>query len=365
MEITCEKDVLLEGVQTVTRGVAGRVTLPVLGGVRIAASRDGVELAGTDLEMFVVCEIDAAVERQGALVAPGRLLGEIVKSLPAGRVRVKSEGSQVIVEGGRSEFMLTSLPENEFPKAPEVPDAKRCVATASELGRALRQVVRAAGTDEARPVLTGVLWALEGERLKLVATDSYRLAIREVSVKEYPGDQAAIVPGRALGEFARHLATGDGEASVRVGDAQAGLATSKVRLTTRLIEGEFPNYRQLLPQGYSNRLTAGARELLEVVGRVGLLAQANTPLKLHLADEVQVTASESGVGEASEVLENAEYQGEPMVVAFNPRFLSDGLEGVEEGRAVVEMGDPAKPVIIRAEDDLDFTYLLMPVRLPG
>lgn len=365
MQIVGEKEALADAGQAVLRVVAARATLPVLGGVRISAGREGVQLAGTDLEVFLTIDAGLEVEEQGAVVVPGRLFGDILRSLPAGKVVIRGHEGEVVIESGRSEFVLAGFPVADFPEITGPTGGMGCRAVGDELGQALRQVVRAASVDEARPVLTGVLWSLEGGVLRLVATDSYRLAVRELVVKEASGDGAAIVPGRALAEFGRHIAGGEADAVVQLGEAQAALVGGRVRVLTRLIEGEFPNYRQLIPDGYANHLVVETQPFADAVERVGLVAQASTPVRLHLGGEVQLTAREAGVGDAVEVVEKAHYEGEPMVVAFNPRFLRDGLEGVEAERTRVEVGDPAKPAVIRGEGRDDFSYLLMPVRLPG
>lgn len=365
MRIVGEKDVLAEAAQSVLRVVTGRATLPVLGGVKITAGPEGVEFAGTDLEIFVRVRGDFGVEEPGEAVVPGRLFGDIVRSLPPGAITIAGSEGEVRVEGGRSEFALSALPVSDFPEIPEIADTNICKVAGSELAKALRQVVRAASSDEARPVLTGVLWGIEGGSLRLVATDSYRLAVRELLVKEGPTDSRAIVPGRALGEFGRHLAgVGESEAEIRLGDSQAEFVVGRTRLVTRLIEGEFPNYRQLLPEGYKNRLIVPREALAEAVERVGLVAQANTPLRLHLGDEVKVTAIESGVAEGWELISDASYSGEPMVAAFNARFLGDGLEAIETEKAVLEFSDPLKPALVKGDDREDYVYLVMPVRLP-
>jgi DNA polymerase-3 subunit beta len=364
MRIQGEKDALLEVGQAVLRVVSPRATLPVLGGVRISAAGGDVEFAATDLELFVRVVGEFAVEEEGRVVVPGRLLGDILRSLPAGAVVIEGTEAEIRLAGGRSEFTVSGLAVSDFPTIPAVEAEAASRVEAVELARALRQVVRAAGTDEARPVLTGVLWLVEGETLRLVATDSYRLAVRELLMKEGPGGGRAIVPGRALGELGRHLTmAGVGQVDVALGQNQAEFSAGRAKVVTRLIEGEFPNYRQLLPSGYPNRLVAAREALLETVGRVALVAQANTPVKLHLEDEVRVTAVESGVAEAWEVVTEAEYSGEPMVVAFNPKFLADGIEGIESDRAVLEVADPLKPGLLKAEDRDDFVYLVMPVRL--
>ncbi|MGI8426814.1 MAG: DNA polymerase III subunit beta [Actinomycetota bacterium] len=365
MQIEGEKQTLVEIGQSVLRVVSPRATLPVLGGIRITAGESGVEFAASDLEMFITSTYDLAVSEQGAVVAPGRLFSEILRSLPGGKVSINGQDGQVRIEAGRSEFSMRGFPVADFPQAPEVPGGEAFKVPGLDLGKALSRVVRAASTDESRPVLTGVLWILEAGMLKLVATDSYRLAIADVVVKEAPPDKQAIVPGRALTELSRHIANaGDADVEVWLGDNQAVFKVGHTQLVTRLIEGEFPNWRNLIPDNYENRLLVNRDHFAGAVGRVGLVAQANTPIKFHLEDEIQLTASESGVAEATEVLEEGKYEGSPMVVAFNPKFFSDGLEGVDTEQALLEVIDPAKPALLKAEDDPSYTYLLMPVRLP-
>jgi DNA polymerase-3 subunit beta len=364
LRIQGDKEALVEAAQSVLRILRPAATLPVLGGIKITASDSGVELVGTDLEIFGVLEAEFAVEEPGDVVVPGRLFAEIARSLSPGRVTVSGNESEVKVSGGSSEFVLSGLPVADFPTVPEFGEGPEARVAGAELGRALRQIVRAASTDQARPVLTGVLWSFDGGALRLVATDSYRLAVRELTAKEAPDEGSAIVPGRALGEFGRYLAgVGEGEALVRFGESQVEFTVGRSKLTSRLIEGEFPNYRQLLPDGYPHQLVAHRSVLLEAVERVGLVVQASTPVKLHLDDEVKVTAVEAGVGEGFEVVAEAEYRGEPMVAAFNPRFLADGLESVDTDKVVMEFADPLKPAVVKAEGRDDFVYLVMPVRL--
>jgi DNA polymerase-3 subunit beta len=297
-------------------------------------------------------------------VLPGKLFGEVLRSLPPGRVSVETKGGEAFIRGGKAEFSLTTLVVEDFPEFAEVADRSEAVAEASELSRALRQVVRAASTDEVRPVLTGVLWSFGAGSVRLVATDSYRLALREVPLKEGPPEGEMIMLGRALTELGRHLATaGSGEVRIRVGDAQAVCEVGRTRLVTRLVEGEFPKYRQLIPEGYQNRLRVDRGEFGQAVQRVSIVAAPNTPVKIQLGEEVRLTAVEAGVGEATEVLEGAVYEGEPMVVAFNPRFLGDGLDAVEGDGAVLEVAAPTKPGVLRGEDRPEFVYIAMPVRL--
>jgi len=366
MKIHGERQDLLEVGQSVLRVVSPRATLPVLGGVRISAGPEGVQFASTDLEIFVTVQRELSVDEEGSLVVPGRLFGEILRSLPSGKVTITGADGEVRIESGRTEFSLRGFPVADFPKTPDVPEGVAGRVPGPELAKALGQVVRAASTDEARPVLTGVLWMLEGGLLRLVATDSYRLAVSEVVAKEGPNEAQAIIPGRALSELARHItAAEDQEVSVWLGETQAAFSVGRTRLVTRLIEGEFPNWRHLIPEQFESKLHAPRDGFASAVERVGLVAQPNTPVKFHLSEEVQLTANEAGVADAVEFVEEANYTGSPMVVAFNPRFFREGLEGIDTENAVLEVIDPTKPAILRGEDREDYMYLVMPVRLPN
>lgn len=364
MKIYGEKEALAEIGSSVLRVVSQRATLPVLGGVKITASVEGVEFVATDLEMFISVRGDFNVVEEGSVVVPGRLFGDILRSLPPGKVSIEGTQSDIHIEAGRSQFSVTGFNVNDFPVPPELAEAEICRVAGADLAKCLRQVVRAASTDEARPILTGVLWAIESGTLRLVATDSYRLAVRELVIKDGPSERKAVIPGRALAEFGRHLGSvGEAEVDIALGDNQASFTLGHTRLITRLIEGEFPNWRHLLPEGYQNKLSVARDEFSKAVERVGLVARANTPVKFHLGDEVELTATEAGVADAAEVIEGASYKGEPMVIAFNPRFFSDGLDGIEGEQAQLEVIDPTKPAILKAEGADEFLYLLMPVRL--
>jgi DNA polymerase-3 subunit beta len=272
------------------------------------------------------------------------------------------EGSEAVIAAGRSQFSVRVLPAEEFLKLPEsAADAVTLDATA--LAAALSQVVRAASRDDARPILAGVLMTAEPTGLRLVATDSYRLAMRDLPGTTLLAEgQHVLVPARALGELGRVL-SGAQEVTLRLGADQASFEVGSVRVTTRLIEGEFPNYRQLVPSGYPNRLTVGKEPLLDAVRRVKLLAREATPIRMALRpDGLELTAVTHDVGQAREDLD-AKYEGSEMVVAFNPEFLIDGVEATPGDDVVLETLDSLKPATLRATEGTDFLYLLMPVRV--
>jgi DNA polymerase-3 subunit beta len=264
---------------------------------------------------------------------------------------------------GRSQFSVRPLSLGDYPAQVE-PDAEAVTLQAAEVADALRQVVRAASTDDARAVLTGVLIAAEDDGIKMVATDSYRLAVRDLPQSSMlAAGQKVLVPGRALAELQRIL-SGDAELKVRLGAREAVFEAGETRLTTRLIEGEYPNYRNLLPSAYPNLLTVGREALLEALRRVKILAQDSTPVRLTLAgDTLQLTAITQDVGNAHEEID-ASYDGAEMTVAFNPDYLASGIDAVEGDEVTLATMDPMKPAVLRGVGHDEYLYLLMPVRVP-
>lgn len=379
MKFRCERDDLLEAVQFASRAISNRATLPVLSGLRIEAKEDGrVVAAATDLELTMETAFQAGVDEPGKAIVPGRLFGEMSRSLASGQVSLSQSEGEVEIGSGRGRFRVRALAPDDYPALPlEEKAVEGDVITvevaAGALSQALSQVVIAASADESRQILTGVLWEIEAGGVTLAATDSYRLAVRSIEVVGGPTEPKKVVlPARALSELARALQGSGGSVRVtikenlaafsvpRSGEGGSGVGESVIG--SRFIEGEFPNYRQLIPQGYPNALTVSREELLEVTRRVGLLAQNNLPVKLSLGNELEVSAHTPDVGEGQEVLD-AEYEGEPLVIAFNPQFLHDGASAVGTEKVVLEAGDGLKPAILRGEGEPGFTYLLMPVRL--
>ena len=380
MKFRCEKDDLLESVLFATRAISNRATLPVLSGLRLEAMESGeVRIAATDLELTIETSFKAGVDEPGKAIVPGRLFGEMTRNLGAGQVSLMSGDGEIEIGSGRGQFRVKSLATDDYPALPGEDratdtDVVRVELTGGELATALAQVVKSASADESRQVLTGVLWEIGTESLTLAATDSYRLAVRDLKIVGGPAEtRKVILPARALSELARVLQAGGGATlttevrenliSFRLTPPeQSGSGAGESVISSRFIEGEFPNYRQLLPSGYTNKLTVDRESLLEVVRRVGLLAQNNLPVKLQLGAELEISAHTPDVGEGQEVLD-AMYEGESLVIAFNPQFLVDGASAIQGANIRLEAGDGLKPAILKSEGDDSFTYLLMPVRL--
>lgn len=379
MKFRCERDELLEAVQFASRAISNRATLPVLSGLKIEAEEAGeVVLAATDLELTMETAFRAQVDEPGKIIVPGRLFGEMSRSLSVGQVALASGDGEVEIGSGRGRFRVKALAPEDYPSLPteEAMASEEGVGIeldTATLGSALGQVVRSASPDESRQVLTGVLWEIEAGGLTLAATDSYRLGVRSIELSGGPAEARRVVlPARTLSELGRALqATGSVVwATVKenlivfsLDRKDDGGAITRSVIGSRFIEGEFPKYRQLIPEGYPNALRVPREPLLEVVRRVGLLAQNNMPVKLTLGSEVEVSAHTPDLGEGQEAID-ADFEGEPLVIAFNPQFLIDGLSAIHGERVVLEAGDGLKPAILRGESGDGFTYLLMPIRLP-
>jgi DNA polymerase-3 subunit beta len=364
VKFRCEREILADAFSTAGRAATSRSgTLPVLSGLRLDVKDGQLTVTGTDLELTIRLSVPVHSDQDGSAVVPARLVADIVKALPAGAVEVSVDDDEMSISAGRSQFSVRPLSLSDYPAQVE-PDAEPVTLTSSQVGDALRQVVRAASTDDARAVLTGVLMASEDDGLKMVATDSYRLAVRDLpQTTMLAAGQKVLVPGRALAELQRVLSS-DAELTVRLGAREAVFEVGGTRLTTRLIEGEYPNYRNLLPSSYPNRLTVGRDALLEALRRVKILAQDSTPVRLTLGgDTLQLTAITQDVGNAHEEID-ASYDGAEMTVAFNPDYLAAGVEAVEGDEVTLSTMDPMKPAVLRGVGHDEYLYLLMPVRVP-
>jgi DNA polymerase-3 subunit beta len=363
MKFRCDRDDLSEALQTVQRGVSSRPGIPALTGVLIEAAEDGtLTLTTTDLEVSAKLAISVQVQEAGTALVPARLLADTVKSLSEAPVDFETDTSQAHIRCAAYEGALRLLPSDEFPGVQE-PSGTAIRAEPAAFAEAVSQVARAASRDEARPVLTGVLLEISREGVVLVATDSYRLAVRDL-VATADGEAKAIVPERALTEAGRAAVDQKAEIEAFTNGSQIAFRVGSLTLTSRLIEGEFPNYRQLLPETYESRLTISRQQFLEAVRRVGLLARDTTPVRVEFnALGVKLSSSSPDLGQAVETVE-ARYEGEDLTAAFNPQYLVDGLTAATGESVRIDVSDGLKPGDIRGEGD-ELTYLVMQVRLPA
>jgi len=364
VKLRCERDVLVEAFGTASRAVASRGgLLPVLSGLRVEVSGDRLRVAGTDYDLTIQVEVTVSGQGDGVGVIPARLASEIVRKLEPGAVVVEADEEEARISSGKFQGQVRVHAAGEFPRLPDG-SGEAVTLKAADFAEALRQVVRAASSDDARPMLTGVLMAAEEGGLRLVATDSYRLAVRDLpGASVLREGQKVLVPSKALSELQRLLGSAE-EVTLKLGEHDATFEVGDIRLTTRLLEAEFPNYRQLIPPSYPNRLIVGKEALLDAVQRVKLLVRDNTtPVRIaQRPDGIELTVVSPEVGRASEEVD-AKYEGTEMTVAFNPGYLIEGIEAIAGDEVQIDTLDALKPATIRSIESPDYLYLLMPVRV--
>ena len=365
MKLTCSRDELVQALGVVSRGVSSRGAVQILAGILLQAEGGSLQLAATDMELSLRTTLDAQVEGEGATVVPGRLLVDLARLLPDTQVvfEHKVEENTLEVVCGPASYRLRTYAVEDFPRLPETTGAALHSVKTEPLLETIARVGRAASRDESRPVLTGILARFEAGKLIMAATDSYRLSVKETPLEGEIPDLEAIIPARALEEL-RRIAGGTEEVELGVQDNQVVFGVDGIWLTTRRIDGQFPNYKQLVPEQFEHEVTMPREELLEVVRRTSVMAERNSPLRLRFAEgELTLSAQTQDVGESKETLP-APFTGEPLEIGFNPQFLRDGLESVEGDQVVLRLINPLRPAVIGG-DRGDFVYLIMPIRLPG
>jgi DNA polymerase III subunit beta len=385
------RDDFADAVAWVARNLPTRPTVPVLAGVLLTGSEDGLTISGFDYEVSAEVRVAAEIASPGSVLVSGRLLSDITRSLPAKPVDVSVEGTRVSLICGSARFSLPTMAVEDYPTLPALPDETGVVS--SELfAEAIAQVAVAAGRDDTLPMLTGIRVEILGETVVLAATDRFRLAVRELtwSITAAEIDAAVLVPAKTLAEMAKagnsgadvHLLLGAGAAVGR--DGLLGIDSNGKRSTTRLLDAEFPKFRQLLPAEHTAIATMGVAELTEAIKRVALVADRGAQVRMEFGDGVlRLAAGADDVGRAEEDLP-VDFSGEPLTIAFNPTYLTDGLGSLHSDRVTFGFTTPSRPAVLRPADEdgdavvgptagagpfpaavTDYVYLLMPVRLPG
>jgi len=366
VKVTCAKDELTQALSLVGRAVSTRATVQVLGGVLLRAADGQMHLSATDMELSLRLSVEARVEGGGAVVAPGRLFVDLARLLPESEVVLEHRPEHGVLEVtcGPASYKLNTYSAEDFPKLPDVEGTQTFAVDSSAFLETVSRVARAASRDESRPVLTGVLVRFEGGKLIMAATDSYRMSVKETELAGGTASELeAIVPARALTELSR-VAQDSGELQIGVQENHVVFGAGDVWLTTRRIDGQFPNYKQLLPETFEHEVALPREEFLEVVRRASVMAQRNSPLRLRFAEgEVTVSAQTQDVGEAKESLP-VPFTGDPLEIGFNPDFLRDGLESVESDEVALRLISPLRPGLLHSDAE-DFSYLIMPIRLAG
>jgi len=363
MLVYCDKDKLNELVQTGLRAVSSRVTMPILSGLLMNAESGKLTVSGTDLEISIRAESEANVEEGGSTVVSARLLGDIIKNLPKGEVKLETGEKFLAVKSAAGEYRIREMMPEDFPKIPEWVGEPVLSVAADEFLLAVQQTSRASSSDEKRPVLTGSLMeknVTEG-KIKLVASDSYRLAWKDIDVTGELADwEDCIMPTKTLNEVARLSGGAGGSVGLKIQDKQAMFRMDDLTVRSRLIEGQFPNYRQLMPKGERTAVKVDREELLAVVKRAMIFGH-NLRLGVF-GDHLRVTTETPEVGDSSEEVP-AEVEGEEIEIGFNGGYLMDGVAAADTEKVEMKLDEPLKPALIMPEGSEKFIYIIMPVRL--
>jgi DNA polymerase-3 subunit beta len=363
MRFSVTKDTLLAGLQTVQNVVSSRTTLPILSNVRIHAQDGQLRFTTTDLDVGVTCVAEAQVERPGGTTIPVKRLAGIIRELPAGEVQLEVDSKNITaIRSGQSFFKIHGLPEDDFPALPKFEDCKLFSLKQSDLKDALKKTSYAISTDETRYVLNGILFSFKESRLTMVATDGRRLALIDLEV-EFPQSEETevIVPTKCINELVR-LVGETGEVKMYVSQNQVAFDVGTTRLVSKLVEGNYPNYRQVIPAEVKERVTLERTLFLAAVHRVSLLAseKSNSVKLMFTRNQLEIAANSPDIGEARESIPVV-YKGPDMAIAFNPEYLMAPLRALPNDEVFLDLIDEMSPGVIKIPSP--FLYVIMPMRV--
>ncbi len=372
MKLSVMQENLARGLQVVSRAVSSRNTLPVLANVLLRTEDAGLKLTATNLEIGITSWVAGKIDGEGSLTVPARLFNDLVAGLPSGeRIDLEADGATALrIKAGRFQTQLRGIEAEEFPVIPSPGDRPTTRVSQKELKRALSQVVFASASDEARPILTGVLTRLSGDKLTLAAADNYRIAVRSLTILDPVEDISLVVPGRSYAELMRVLTDTDDPVEIMLASSKSQVLfhANDVDIVSRLIDGQFPNYQQVLPTSHSTKAVVERDELLKAVRISALIASsAANVVRLRVGDEGSGTinvAAAADVGEAQGDVE-AQVEGEGVQIAFNARYLQEALQNLDQDQLSLEFSGALSPGVIRPTNDEDYVHVIMPVRTPS
>jgi DNA polymerase III subunit beta len=369
MKLTITREQLQEGLVAVAASVPAKTTLPILSNILLEATKDGIRLSGTDLDISVSTTVAASVDQDGAITLPARKLVEIIRELPSAAIRLTASGEQrVTIECGRSRFRLLGLPREEFPAFPSVKFEGGWRTSSRELQKLIGHVAFAASTEESRPILNGVLWELRPERMRMVATNGHRLARMDVPTSETQGASQAdlIVPPKALEQIRRLFGT---EETVEIARSEnhLGFRTGSTQVFTRLIEGPYPNYEQVIPRENDKAATADKAALASALRRMSIVASDQTHrIRMAFANGTcKLSVQTPDLGEAQEEL-NVSYEGDPLEIGFNAAYLLEILKYIPTDEVRMTFKAPERAATCEPvgwDDPASYLALVMPLRL--
>lgn len=365
MKIICSQKILSSSISTVQKAVSSKTTMPILKGILIEAKEGKIKLVGNDLELGIETYIECEVTEKGSIVIDSRLFGDIVKKLPDSFIEIESDANNnITIKCEQSEFKLKGLPHEEYPKLPFVNEEEFYEINGDLLRNMIRQTVFAISQDETKPLLMGELLEIKESNISLVAIDGYRLAIRSGKIENDKGDKKVVIPGKTLSEVNRIISGEEDSVRLALTDKHALFLIDDTKIITRLLDGEFMNYNQILPKEHNTKVVVETKKVLESIERASLLAKEgkNNLVKFTIGDDVIVISSNSEIGNVHEEV-NISQEGNDLEIAFNSRYLIEALKIIESHQIEIEFTTNVSPCIIKPLDETKYTYLVLPVRI--
>ena len=364
MKFRCEQASFTSAIGHANRAVSKGAHSFIYQGMLLELDGSRLTVTGSDLDLTIQTGLDVTGFESGQVLVPAKLFVEVIKSLPPGGVDVELSDQNVLISSAdkKSEFIVKTMATSDYVSTPVV-EADSVSLQASDFISGLKQVIPAARKDDSRPILTGVLVATKDSGIRLVATDSYRLGLSNLNNLAIDVDESGvIVPSRALDEITRLIGDYE-ELALRLDDNTAVFELGDITVTTRLINGDFPSYEGLIPKDHQNKLVAARLEMLDAIRRVRLVGDADTPIRVSMTADSLTLSSITEVGEAKAVIEDMDYEGEDLLIAFNAEYLNDGVKVLDSEKITLLTADALKPALLCENDDSNFLYLLMPVRV--
>ncbi|HEY3418371.1 MAG TPA: DNA polymerase III subunit beta [Armatimonadota bacterium] len=366
MRFTCPKRVFHEALQSVSRAIATRSTLPILGNVLLEARDGQLKLVTTDLEIGMTCLVPLDDMQAGSVTVPERIIQDVVGNLPDAEITVSADERNLLtVSAAKAEYTIHGLPSEEFPVLPQVPTETVLSIPGPVLRDLVRKTLFAASTDESRVILTGCLLTWDGEKATMVATDTHRLAVKRVpATGRFQQAVSVIIPSRALQELLRLLGNTENPVDVSVGESQVLFSVGRVQLVTRLIEGQFPAFERVIPAESTKHLVANRQQLLEAVHRASIVARAESNKVILRAEDnnLRITAETTEVGKAIEDIPIS-LDGDAVEIAFNAEYLQDVLSVLDSETVDLGLTGPLNPGLIQADGEADYQYVVMPMQM--
>lgn len=366
MKLSCLQENLSKGLSVVSRLVATRGTLEILSNILLATENGRLKLSATNLEIGINYKIGAKVDNEGALTVPARLFSEFISQLPAGKVDLFVAENTLATKAGQFESNIKGLPADEFPLIPRIKDKKTASCVAKELKEGIQLVVFSAAPDETRPVLSGIYFRIEKGKLTLAATDSYRLAEKVIATKgNESAVKEAIIPARSMMELARILDKPEQEVNIFLDETQVMFETEDLDFTSRLVEGKFPDYKQIIPASYETKADFNLTEFTNIIRVASLFSQesaGSVTLQFSPKGKIEALSSGSQFGESTAGC-NATVEGKEAEIIFNSKYLLDALTNLGSGNATLEVSGKLNPGVLKKENDKNYLYVIMPLRV--